>query len=148
MDKALKANREKLSQAFEKHLPTRPSDIEIGECYGYINQNEIRIYTKKAPRSIKIFAHDMLVAKIEESGSIDYTFKRDTESMIFTIIAPLFMLIFGCGLGAMILKIDEMLLWAIPAAAFLLCNLIKPKKQREDLLDCLLRMIELAEKQN
>ena len=148
MYKVIKANREKLSQAFEKYLPPRPNDIEIGECYGYINQNEIRIYTKKAPRSIKIFAHDMLVAKIEESGNIDYTFKRDTESMIFTIIAPLFMLIFGCGLGAMILKIYEMLLWAIPATAFLLCHLIKPKKQREDLLDCLLRMIELSEKQN
>lgn len=148
MYKVIKANREKLSQAFEKYLPPQPNDIEIGECYGYINQNEIRIFSKKAPRSIKIFAHDMLVAKIEESGNIDYIFKRDTESMIFTIIAPLFMLIFGCGLGAMILKIHEMLLWAIPAAAFLLCNLIKPKKQREDLLDCLLRMIELSEKQN
>ena len=148
MDKKLKSNKEKLCQAFEKYLPTRPSDVEIGENYGYINQNEIRIFSKKASRSIKIFAHDMLVAKIDESGNIDYTFKRDTESMIFTIIAPLFMLIFGCILGALILKIYEMLLWAIPAAAFLLCNLIKPKKQREDLLDCLLRMIELAEKQN
>ena len=113
MDKALKANREKLSQAFEKHLPTRPSEVEVGENYGYFNQNEIRIYSKKAPRSIKIFAHDMLVAKIDEDGTIDYSFKRDTESMIFTTVAPLFMLIFGCGLGALILKIYEMLLWAI-----------------------------------
>ena len=88
----------------------------------------------------------MLVAKIDEDGNIEYTFKRDTESAIFTIIAPLFILIFGCGLGAGILKIYEMLLWLIPAAALFLCNLIKPKNQREDLLDCLLRMIELSDK--
>ena len=148
MDKSLRADKEKLRQAFEKYLPKRPNDVEIGENYGYIDGNQIRIYSKKAARSVKIIAHDMLVAKIDENGIINYAFKRDIESMIFTVFAPIFMLIFGCGLGAMILKIYEMLLWAIPAAAFLLCNLIKPKKQREDLLDCLLRMIELSEKQN
>ncbi len=111
-----------------------------------MNGKEIRIFSKKAPRSFKIFAHDMLVSKIDENGNVNYTFKRDTESAIFTIFVPLFALIFGCGLGAGILKIYEMILWIIPAAALFLCNLIKPKKQREDLLDCLLRMIELSEK--
>lgn len=142
----IKADREKLKQAFEKYLPDHSSDIEIGSNYGYMDENEIRIFTKKAPRSCKILAHDMLTAKIDESGNIEYTFKRDTESVIFTIIAPIFALIFGCGLGAGILKIYEMLIWVIPAGALLLCNLIKPKKQREELLDCLLRMIELSEK--
>lgn len=108
--------------------------------------NEIRIYSKKAARSVKIIAHDMLVAKIDDEGNIDYAFKRDIESMIFTVFAPIFMLIFGCGLGAGILRIYEMLLWAIPAAALFFCNLIKPKKQREDLLDCLLRLVELSNK--
>lgn len=108
--------------------------------------NEIRIYSKKAARSAKIIAHDMLVAKIDDTGNIDYAFKRDIESMIFTVFAPIFMLILGCGLGAGILRIYEMLLWAIPATALLLCNLIKPEKQREDLLDCLLRLVELSNK--
>ncbi|MBQ1195941.1 MAG: hypothetical protein IIX44_06840 [Clostridia bacterium] len=146
MDKDLRADKENLSQAFEKYLPNRPNDVEIGANYGHMEGNEIRIYSKKAARSFKIFAHDMLVAKIDDEGNIDYAFKRDIESMIFTVFAPIFMLIFGCGLGAGILQIYEMLLWAIPAAAFLLCNLIKPKKQREDLLDCLLRLVELSNK--
>jgi len=146
MDSIIKADKEKLAVAFKKYLPANSSEIELGVNYGYMDGNEIRIYTKKAPRSFKIFAHDMLAAKIDEDGNIEYTFKRDTESAIFTIFAPLFILIFGCGLGAGILKIYEMLLWLIPAAALFLCNLIKPKKQREDLLDCLLRMIELSEK--
>ncbi len=146
MDKSLRADKEKLRQAFEKYLPNRPNDVEIGESYGYINGNEIRIYSKKSARSFKIIAHDMLVAKIDEDGNINYAFKRDIESMIFTVFAPIFMLIFGCGLGAGILQIYEMLLWAIPAVALFLCNLIKPKKQREDLLDCLLRLTELSNK--
>ena len=82
----------------------------------------------------------------DENGNINYAFKRDIESMIFTVFAPIFMLIFGCGLGAGILQIYEMLLWAIPATALFFCNLIKPKKQREDLLDCLLRLVELSNK--
>ena len=60
MDKVLKADKEKLRQAMEKHLPTRASDVGIGKNYGHINDNEIRIYSKKAPRSFKIFTHDML----------------------------------------------------------------------------------------
>lgn len=146
MDRTIKADKEKLAVAFKKFLPDNSSEIEIGANYGYMDGNEIRIFTKKAPRSFNIFAHDMLVAKIDEDGTIEYTFKRDMESAIFTILLPLFALIFGCGLGAGILKIYEMLLWVIPSAALFLCNLIKPKKQREDLLDCLLRMIELSEK--
>lgn len=145
MNKIINVDKEKLAKAFEKRLPTNSSNLEIGEHYGYIKDSEIRIFTKKAPRSFKILAHDMLVAKIDADGNVDYTFKRDMESTIFTIFAPVFMLVFGCGLGAGILKIYEMLLWIVPAAALLLCNLIKPKKQREDLLDCLLRMVELSE---
>lgn len=146
MDNIIKADKEKLSAAFKKYLPTNSNEIELGANYGYMDGNKIQIFTKKAPRSFKIFAHDMLAAKIDEDGNIEYTFKRDMESAIFTILFPLFALIFGCGLGAGILKIYEMLLWVIPAAVLFLCNLIKPKKQREDLLDCLLRMIELSEK--
>ena len=36
----------------------------------FIDGNEIRIYSKKAARSVKIIAHDMLVAKIDEDGNI------------------------------------------------------------------------------
>ena len=146
MDKSLSADKVNLRQAFEKYLPNRPNDVEIGANYGYMEGNEIRIYSKKAARSVKIIAHDMLVAKIDDTGNIDYAFKRDIESMIFTVFAPIFMLIFGCVLGAGILRIYEMLLWAIPATALFFCNLIKPKKQREDLLDCLLRLVELSNK--
>ena len=89
MDSIIKADREKLAVAFQKYLPTNSSEIELGANYGYMDGNEIRIFTKKAPRSFKIFAHDMLVAKIGEDGKIEYTFKRDTESAIFTIFAPL-----------------------------------------------------------
>ncbi len=128
MDNTLKADIEKLAEAFKQYLPDNLSEIEIGANYGYMEGNEIRVFTKKAPRSFKIFAHDMLVAKIDVDGKIEYTFKRDTESAIFTIFVPLFILIFGCGLGAGLLKIYEMLLWIIPAAALFLCNLIKPKK--------------------
>ena len=48
MDSIIKADREKLAVAFKKYLPANANEIELGANYGYMDGNEIRIYTQKS----------------------------------------------------------------------------------------------------
>ena len=48
MDSIIKADREKLAVAFKKYLPANANEIELGANYGYMDGNEIRIFTQKS----------------------------------------------------------------------------------------------------
>ena len=141
----IKADREKLTAAFDKYLPKTGTDVEYGESYGYILKNEFRIHTKTPARNFRNFAKDRLFVTVDDDGQVEYSFARDIESILLTLMAPN-LLVMGAILMSTTLDDPTIGLPCLPIALILyLFNFIKPQKQREDLLDCLLRMIELSE---
>ena len=142
----LKADREKLAEAFEKYLPKTSAEVEYGEAYGYVSKNEFHIHTRTPARYFRNFAKDRLFVTVDDDGQVEYRFARDIESVLLTLLAPN-LLVMGSVLMSTTLDDPTTGLICLPFALILfLLNFIKPKKQREDLLDCLLRMIELSEK--
>lgn len=141
----IKADREKLIRAFDKYLPKVGTNVEYGEAYGYVLKNEFRIHTKTPARNFRNFAKDRLIVTVDDEGQVEYTFARDIESILLTLMGPN-LLVMASTLMSTMLDDPTSGLICLPFALILyFFNFIKPKKQREDLLDCLLRMIELSE---
>ena len=141
-----KADREKLTQAFEKYLPKTAAEVEYGEAYGYVSKNEFHIHTRTPARCFRNLIKDRLIVTVDDEGQVEYCFARDIESVLLTLLAPN-LLVMGSILMSTTLDDPTTGLICLPFALILfLLYFIKPKKQREDLLDCLLRMTELSEK--
>lgn len=134
-----------LKKTIDTYLPKSPAYIDYGECFGKMTESSIKIYVKKPSRSIKILAFDYLFAEVSKDGYIKYCYKRTIESLIMTVLAPLFIIFVGCLLGGLVLQIQSMFLGIIPAIILSLCNFIIPRRLHQDLLDKLLQLIELSQ---
>lgn len=130
-------------KAFIKFVPAPSMQLETDTIYGIIQNHEFTLQKKKEPRGSRSFFDEYLSGRIEGNGEIVYHFRRTLESLALTVFAPLFCL-FVSFLGVFVLHVSEFLFALIPGGMFALCNLIRPKKLREDLLDVLLRVADAA----
>ena len=133
---------EKMKMNFQNYIPNKFEKIDVGEIYGFYHNDKIELYKKKNPRSIRILCDYYICGEVNNDGKLKYTYKRTFESIIFTVFTPIFMLLAGVLLGAVILKIEAMYIWSFPATVLLLCNMLKNKKLRKDLKSSLSRLID------
>ena len=136
-----------LQKAFDRFVPKNFVDVQVGEIYGGQNDGEFCLIQKKSPRSVRALANECLCFKLDSDGRLRYWYRRTWDTVILTRVAPLLMLVGGVLIGGIIMKIPEMDVFGVLAACLFMCNLIRPKAQRADLLDKLMQILDLAEKQ-
>ena len=132
---------EKTKMNFKNYVQNKSEKVDVDEIYGFYHIDKIELYKKKNPRSIRILCDYYIYGEINNDGILKYTYRRTFESIVFTIFAPMFMLIAGVLLGAVMLKIEAMYIWIFPATILLLCNMLKNKELRKDLKSSLSRLI-------
>ena len=134
----LNLSKKEIEHNFNNYVRHRLSGADNDETYGNFKNNVIKFYKKKSPRSIRILNNYYIYGEIDDFGNLKYKYKKAIDSVIFTIFAPIFMLIFGALLGGCILGIEAMFIWLIPAVILLLCNAFKNIKLRKELLSAML----------
>ena len=137
-----------LQKAFDRFVPKNFTDVQVGEIYGGQNNGEFCLLQKKSPRSLRILTNECLCFKVDPDGNLHYWYRRTWDAVILTRVAPLLMLVGGVLIGGIIMKIPEMAVFGVLAVCLFMCNLIRPKAQRADLLDKLMQILDLAEKQS
>lgn len=137
-----------LQKAFDRFVPKNFVDVQVGEIYGGQNDGEFYLIQKKSPRSVRALANECLCFKLDSDGRLRYWYRRTWDTVILTRVAPLLMLVGGVLIGGIIMKIPEMAVFGVLAVCLFMCNLIRPKALRADLLNKLMQILELAEKQS
>jgi len=138
----LNIDKNEIEDNFNNFVSSDSSNLNIDEIYGTFHNNKIKLYKKKAPRSIRILCDFYIYGEFDEFGNLKYKYKRTAENIIFTIFAPIFIVIFGILLGGVILEIDAMFIWILPVVILLSCNVYKNKNLRKDLLSALLNIVQ------
>lgn len=138
----LNIKKKEIEHNFNIFVSSHASYVNIGEIYGTFQNNKIKLYKKKAPRSIRILCDYYIYGELDNFGTLRYKYKRTVESVIFTIFAPIFMFVGGVLLGGIALGIDAMFIWIIPAIILLFCNVFKNKNLRKELLSVLLNIVQ------
>ena len=137
----LNANKTEIKDKLNISFFKKASEVNINEIYGAFDNETIKLYKKKSPRSLRILCDYYLFGEIDSFGNLRYKYKKTIENKFFTIVAPIFIFIFGILLGAVILGIEAMFIWVIPILILLSCNMIKNKSLRKELLSALLNSV-------
>lgn len=132
---------------YRRTIQAKSSEAEVGDICGEISQNEGRwtfsLRIKKHPRAWQSLNDEVMRGDIDEKGEISYSFKRTWESRILTVAAPC-LVAFIVFLGLFIPVFRTAIPGLIPATILFVFNFIKPKKRRQALKDCFMRLVDCS----
>ena len=137
----IQVNLSKFYFLWRKSVPTNPYEIDVGEIYGALSRDELRLYIKKTPRGIQTLSDEYLCGTIDENGLIQCRFKRTLESILVTRLLPCLMAV-AMLFGYFVIGGEDFLLLCLPSIGLLFCNFIKPTNRRRVLSSYLFQITD------